>query len=174
VNNENGDIQSEFERFVTLVAEAAIAVDVSEEEQVRLKKEIGMELSALALRFDRVGPVLAYGASRYLLPAADQGDPEAAYEVAELCVHAENSNGLEDGFDYYKIAASKGHAQAIYQLARCYLTGQGPSMDLDRAAELFAEAKRLGADVDPDHLEFEDLTPEQKRVMRWSFGGGKR
>jgi len=75
--------------------------------------------------------------------------------------------------NYYKIAASKGHAQATYQLARCYLTGQGPSMDLDRAAEMFAEAKRLGADMDPDHLELEDLTPEQKRIMRWSFGNGE-
>ena len=129
-----------------------------------------MELSALALRFTSIEEVLAHGAAGYLRRPADSGDAEAAFELAELYVHAPNSNGLEDGYEYYQIAADRGHADATYQLARCYLKGAGPAKDYKRAATLFVEAKRLGATMDPDHLDYDELSPEEKSIMRGSFG----
>jgi len=173
VSDETSKTKKEFEEFALLVAQAGSSIGLDEAAQLHVSKRIGMELSELALQLPSIEEELAHGAAGYLRRPADAGDPEAAHELAELYIHAPNSNGLEDGYEYYKIAADKGHAHATYQLARCHLKGEGPPKDYKRAAELFAEAKRQGATMDSDHLELDDLSPEEKRIMRWSLGSGE-
>jgi len=72
-------------------------------------------------------------ALRLLLPLADQGNADAQFEIGAL--YNENLQGHArndtEAFKYYSVAASQGHAHAMFMVSFMYCNGEGVIQNLD-------------------------------------------
>ncbi len=86
-----------------------------------------------------------------LLPAAEKGDVEAQYAVAELYRYGRaHTQDLAAARKWYEKAAGQGHVDAQFKLGEIYEHGLGTRQDHARAAEWYALAARLGRHVEAE------------------------
>ena len=80
-----------------------------------------------------------------LLPLAREGNPEAAYGVADLY---RSGRGVKQDFTqaarWYRVAAEQSHIVAQYNLAILYTVGRGVPVDLAEARHWFHSASERG------------------------------
>ncbi len=82
------------------------------------------------------------------LRAAELGNADAQYAVAECYLHGLEEAGVKENdalaAEWYAKAAAQGHAKAIEGLANCYEHGRGVSEDQPKAFELHKQALAAG------------------------------
>lgn len=78
-------------------------------------------------------------AERWLLQAAEKGNPCAQYALGKLL---QEQKRMEDALLWLGWAADQGYQQAQYRLGKIYLTGEGVERDVGKAADLFTSAAR--------------------------------
>ncbi len=87
-----------------------------------------------------------------LIAKAEQGDPEAQYEVAfsyETGVTKDDESlGItpSQAFSWYQKAAELGHAKAQFKLGLCYEEEKGTNKDYEKALYWYEKAKEQGID----------------------------
>ncbi len=87
-----------------------------------------------------------------LIAKAEQGDPEAQYEVAVSYETGLTKNKEKIGatasqaFHWYQTAAENGHAKAQFKLGRCYEKEKGTNKDQEKAIYWYKKAKEQGID----------------------------
>ena len=90
-----------------------------------------------------IGPVAA--APLALLTAAEQGDPDAQFDLAISLLQEDNQpQNYAEAVKWFRLAAEKGHAQAQYSLALRYLFGQGVKKNHQTAAHWLQQAADQG------------------------------
>ena len=63
-----------------------------------------------------------------------KGDPESQFQLAEYYKY--DIKKPEIAFNWYKKAAEKGHKDALFEYAECYIFGYGVKKDKTKAFEL--------------------------------------
>ena len=77
-------------------------------------------------------------AKHYFTLAAEQGDEASMFHLGDL------ENDPKKTFEWYKKAASKGHAASQYYLGKCYVDGKGCDKDENLAFEQISRASLQG------------------------------
>ena len=67
--------------------------------------------------------------------------PEELFEIAE---NYKIQGNIEDAAEYYQLAAEKGHAKAQFNLATCYISGEGVEQNFYEAAKWYKLAAEQG------------------------------
>jgi len=102
-----------------------------------------MAMRSLAYLFlsDRLGPPDPREGLRWLRKAADAGDAESAFDLAD---RHDNGKGVNrdkaEAAKWYRKAADHGHAPAQYNLALLHRDGQGVERNHAKSAEWFRKA----------------------------------
>lgn len=95
----------------------------------------------------------------------DNVSPEAEreYQIAEKC------NRTKDKIEWYRRAAEKGHALALYDLAYCYSRGEGVKENKEEAAKLWEKAANLGyaPAYDPLTIYYKSYKKDEKEASKW-------
>ena len=83
---------------------------------------------------------------RELLSAAEDGDLDAAYRLAQNYRAGEDGapEDPEQAFRWFARAAEGDHVAAQFALGQCYARGFGTEKDVDKALELFTAGAELG------------------------------
>ena len=83
---------------------------------------------------------------RELLSAAEEGDLDAAHQLAQNYCHGRDGapKDEEKAFYWFKKAAEGDHISAQYSLGLCYIKGVGTEKDEEKAVELFTGAAEQG------------------------------
>ena len=77
----------------------------------------------------------------YLARAANLGDPEAQFEIANTF---QSIGDRKSAVTWLMKAAEQGFTRAQVNLGYCYEMGDGVAKDLDKAAEWYNKAANLG------------------------------
>ena len=107
-----------------------------------LRLSVGLVLLALAVR----APLAAQEAFETLLQAAEQGDPEAQYNLGEA--YRKGEGVLKDDAEaarWYRMAAEQGHRYAQGSLGLAYRKGEGVLKDDAEAVRWFQMAAEQGS-----------------------------
>lgn len=84
-------------------------------------------------------------AFRYFQQAADKGNTEAMFRVADMLARgALGERDYNGAFQWYERAANQGHVAATTMLADCYLRGLGVERNPERAVQLLEVASNFG------------------------------
>ena len=82
-------------------------------------------------------------AFEFILQAAELGDTEAQYQLAQCYFHGNGTSASpSQAAHWYLQAAEQEHGDAQFALARCYDLGQGVSRDQKKAVYWYAKAAR--------------------------------
>jgi len=78
--------------------------------------------------------------------AAEQGDANAQYDLAECYYYGNNGvrKIVSEAVKWYRKAAEQGHLDAAYSLGYCYYDGQGVAKDYAQAVKWFRKAADQG------------------------------
>lgn len=98
------------------------------------------QLAGLAIPFDRIDSRKAEDACR----AAVRSDPANPHLLFQLGRALKSGKNDAEAAKYYKEAADRGNAFAMYELAVFYEYGRGVEKNLATAADLFRKAAELG------------------------------
>lgn len=92
--------------------------------------------------------------------AEEDGDVEAALTLGYMYLYGENGVEVDDGkaFKYYELAAAKDDVVALNNLGSLYFSGVGTNRDIEKAANLFKRAAKLGNSEAAVNLAFIYLT----------------
>jgi TPR repeat protein len=88
----------------------------------------------------------------WLRKAADRGDVDAMFEMAERYLYFDGFGETLDhkkASEWYERASGCGHAHATYELAWCYLYKEGDGVEKNeaKAVELYFKAAELGSGI---------------------------
>jgi uncharacterized protein len=84
-------------------------------------------------------------AERLFRKAAEQGHPDAQFELGILCQYDRAIKGKsKEAIKWYEKAAEHGHAKAQYQLGRCYYLGWGVKGKKETAVNWYQKAADQG------------------------------
>ena len=78
----------------------------------------------------------------YYRQAAENGDAEAAFDLAKILVKEANPNNIKEQLKAFKLfeqAAKNGHIRASYDVGVCYYSGRGVTKSTQRAAEYWEQ-----------------------------------
>ena len=131
---ENGEEKAaeKIEKLSSLVPEATIEPDMDAAEMY----EIGEE----AYQNEDYEKAL-----RYLVPAAEAGNPRAQFRLATMYDFAKGvEHDAEKAVKYYILAAEQGHMNAQYNLAISYETGDGVEQSYEMAVKYYIMAADQG------------------------------
>lgn len=114
----------------------------------------------------------AYKAGNYgdaylqLLGPGHAGDPRAQFLLGQMSDSGLGPIALDprEAVRWYKLAATKKHAEAQYALARAYAFGRGVKQDKDQAVKWLASAAEL--DFEPALLDLAQLYDEGRGVEK--------
>ena len=136
--------------------------------------EMGDERAALEMGFiyaeGRLVPADADISGKYFEQAVDQS-PINAYRIARWYEEqAVNDPAYHEvAFNWFRVAAVKGHPEAIIRQARAYWKGERVPMDRARAKTLYHLAAKQGSDKAlPEMYEYEtrERVKEQQRIAK--------
>jgi len=76
--------------------------------------------------------------------AADRGSARAQCNVGNMLLKEETDESEQKAFEYFKLSAAQGFADAIYMVGQCYVHGAGTEVDLVEAKRWFERAAAKG------------------------------
>jgi hypothetical protein len=76
--------------------------------------------------------------------AAEQGYPDAQYNLANVFYHYQDVLSYDEAVKWYRLAAAQGNAGALFKLGMCYEAGHGVPADDDEALRCFKRAAAKG------------------------------
>jgi TPR repeat protein len=84
-------------------------------------------------------------AMRLLRPLADQGNPDAQFNLGMMCAHGHGApQDYGEAVKWYRKAADQGFGAAWANLGEMHANGQGVPQDYAQAAKLFRTAATRG------------------------------
>lgn len=82
-------------------------------------------------------------------PAAEQGDPEAQYQLGLLYLEGAGVKKNEKtAAEWFQKASDQGHNEAMRKLSWCYLYGRGVKQSLMQSVQLSQKASGTGEQID--------------------------
>jgi len=123
-------------------------------DMLRTGKNVDQDLSKAIDLFSRAAAEGHAKSRSYLVQMADQGHPEAQYEMGMVYVEGYwgVDRDIEKGAGLFKLAADQGHAESQFCLAQMYFMGEGVAQDMEKAAGLFKLAADQGYGIARDYL----------------------